>query len=939
MRNAAWHASVWAFLGLTALFGIAAAPKTPTDPKALEFFEARVRPVLVEHCFACHGPKKQQAGLRLDSRDSVLKGSDSGPVVVAGAPEKSALVKAINHSGDTKMPPKAKLKPEAIEALTAWVKMGLPWPEGSTATVQNPAGPEGIAEARKKHWAFQPVRPAEPPAVKNAAWCKTPLDRFVLAKLEAKGIRPAPLADRRMLLRRVYFDLIGLPPNAQDVEAALADSADNWFEKVVDRLLASPHYGERWGRHWLDVARYADTKGYVFTEERRFPYAYTYRDYVVRAFNEDLPYDRFVMEQLAADQMPRGDDPRPLAAMGYLTLGRRFLNNIHDIVDDRIDVTMRGLQGLTVTCARCHDHKFDAIPTRDYYSLYGVFVNSVEPKDLPLIAMPEQTEAYRAWERELQAREQKLRDVTQQKYGELLGRLRGQVGDYLIAVRQAEKLPGEDHYEALSAGDLHPEITRRWQAHLAESRKKHDPVFAPWHTFAALPQKEFKDRAVALAEKINANKEAKNPVNPLVAQLFARPPQSLQDVARAYGDLFATTDKLWQEARAKDPAVKKLDDANREALRQILYAEKMPVSVPLADVEAKRLFNRAVKDELTTLKKKVDEWKANTAVAPPRAMVLNDVPSPAPSRVLVRGNPGNPGDAVPRQFLAVLAGEQRKPFAQGSGRLELARAIASPDNPLTARVMVNRIWLHHFGAGLVRTPSDFGTRGDPPTHPELLDYLASRFVQDGWSIKKLHRLILLSSVYQQSSAADANLRTLDPDNRLLARMNRQRLDFEALRDALLSSSGRIDLKIGGPSVDITAIPFSARRTVYAYIERQNLPGIFRTFDLASPDTSSPQRFTTTVPQQALFLMNSPFVVEQAKRLAARPEVADAKEPEKRVEALYRLCYARKPDAEEVTLGLNFVKTAEADKASDSKLTSWEKYAQVLLLANEFAFVD
>jgi mono/diheme cytochrome c family protein len=934
MRNAALLGSV---LGLLAVCSAPAeqpaAAKPAADPKALEFFEARVRPLLAEHCFSCHGPKKQQAGLRLDSRESLLKGSDSGPVVVPGAPDKSLLVKAINHAGDTKMPPKNKLKPEAIEALTTWVKIGVPWPEVSTATVRDPSSPAGIAEARSKHWAFQPVRLPEPPAVKNAAWCKTPIDRFILASLEKQGLGPAAPADRRTLLRRATFDLIGLPPTAQEVEDALKDPSDQWFAKAVDRLLASPHYGERWGRHWLDVARYADTKGYLFTEERRFPYAYTYRDYVIRSFNDDLPYDQFIREQLAADLLPHGNDPRPLAAMGYLTLGRRFLNNVHDIVDDRIDVTMRGLQGLTVTCARCHDHKFDAIPTRDYYSLYGVFVNSEEPKELPLIAMPEQTEAYQAWAKELSAREEKVRELTQKKHQELLARLRGQVGDYLIAVRQAEKLPGEDHYEALSPGDLNPEMIRRWQAYLAQSRKAHDPILAPWHAFAALPQKEFKTKAAALAQKIAANKDPKQPINPVVAQCFTKAPESLQDVARRYGELLAATEKLWQETRAKNA------NPDREALRQVLYADKVPVRVSLAEVEVKGFLDRAARDQITALKKKVEEWKANSAVAPPRAMVLNDLPTPTPSRVLVRGNPNNRGDEVPRQFLVVLAGEQRRPFAQGSGRLELAKAIASPDNPLTARVLVNRVWLHHFGAGIVRTPSDFGTRGEPPTHPELLDYLAWHVAHEGWSIKKLHRLILLSSVYQQSSAADAKLRTLDPDNRLLARMSRQRLDFEALRDALLFTAGRIDLQIGGPSVEITTAPFSRRRTVYAYIERQNLPGIFRTFDLASPDTSSPQRFTTTVPQQALFLMNSPFVGEQAKHLANRPEVTAAQEPEKRIEALYRLCYARKPEAGEVALGMNFLKAAEAEKTSDGKLTPWEKYAQVLLLANEFAFID
>src|SRR5208283_6920 len=507
------------------------------------------------------------------------------------------------------------------------------------------------------------------------------------------------------------------------------------FARVVDRLLASPQYGERWGRHWLDVSRYADTKGYLFQEERRFPYSYTYRDYVIRSFNEDLPYDRFILEQLAADQLPRGDDPRSLAAMGYLTLGRRFLNNIPDIIDDRIDVVSRGLQGLTVTCARCHDHKFDPIPQKDYYSLYGVFSNSVEPKDLPLIGEVQNTPGYQAYQKELQAREKAVQDFVDKHYAELLKHLHSQVGEYLTAVSM-EKLPDE----ANNPGDLTPEVIRRWQAFLAETRKKHHPIFAPWHAFAALPKQEFAEKAKPLAAQFAVNADPRAPLNPLVALLFsAKPPESLQDVARAYGELFKAIDKEWEDLNAGKDKVQKLPDADREALRQVLYGANMPANVAKSDVESKRIFARDTRSKLGVVKRKVEEWKANTQFTPPRSMVLNDVATPRQAHVLLRGNPNNPGEAVPRQFLRVLAGEQRKPFSKGSGRLELAQAIASKDNPLTARVMVNRIWKHHFGKGLVRTPSNFGALGEPPTHPELLDYLASHFMASGWSIKKLHR--------------------------------------------------------------------------------------------------------------------------------------------------------------------------------------------------------
>jgi hypothetical protein len=750
---------------------------TPSVPQAqaIEFFENQVRPILVENCFSCHGDKKQKAGLRLDSRAALLKGSETGPVVVLGNPAQSALIRAVRQDGDVKMPPKGKLPAEAIDALTAWVKLGAPWPETPKKSQVN--GEDRIALARKSHWAFRPVRKPAVPVVQDQTWPLTPVDRFILAKLEQKGLRPAKPADRRTLIRRATLDLLGLPPTPEEVADFESDRSPDAFAKVIDRLLASPHYGERWGRHWLDVARYADTKGYVFTQERRYPYAYTYRDYVIRAFNEDLPYDQFIVQQLAADKLPLGADKRPLAAMGFLTLGRRFLNNKADIIDDRIDVVSRGLLGLTVGCARCHDHKFDPIPTRDYYSLYGVFASSVEPAEMPAIMDPVPTEAYREFEKELKALEK-------------------EVADYR-----------ERHRAELASG------------------------------------------------------------------------------------------------------------------------------------------NRKFRDELRKKQNKVDRLKVTHPGSPPRAMVLVDARQPVQPHVLIRGNPRNPGEAVPRQFLAVLTGPGRKPFTQGSGRLELARAIAARDNPLTARVLVNRVWLHHFGAGLVRTPSDFGLRGEPPTHPELLDYLAATFMENGWSIKKLHRLIMLSRVYQQSSDESLRSRELDPDNRLLSHMNRQRLEFEAMRDSLLAVAGQLDGAIGGRPVDLTKAPFPRRRSVYGFIDRQNLPALFRTFDFASPDTTSPQRHTTTVPQQALFLMNSPFVVEQVRQLVQRADVCACSQPEQRISLLYSLLYGRPAERDEITLGLRFLKAAEAAKPeqetarSAKPLSPWEKYGQVLLLANEFVYVD
>jgi mono/diheme cytochrome c family protein len=891
-----------------------------------EFFEARVRPVLAENCFRCHGEERQRGGLRLDSPEALLRGRGEGPVVVAGDPERSPMIHAVLQDGQVKMPPKGKLSDESIQVLIAWVKMGAPWP----AREASAGKPSVHAILKDTHWAFQPIRDPPVPEVRDSGWCASPIDRFILQKLEEKEIPPAPRADRRDLIRRVTFDLTGVPPTPEEVQSFVGDQSPDAFAKVVDRLLASPRYGERWGRYWLDVARYSDTKGYVFEEERRFPYSYTYRDYVIRSFNEDLPYDRFILEQLAADLLPLGEDKGPLAAMGFLTLGRRFLNNKPDIIDDRIDVVSRGLMGLTVTCARCHDHKYDPIPTADYYSLYGVFASAGEPKELPLIAKPVETEAYAAFKKELEAREGEVAKFFEAEHKETLAKLRKQAGEYLVEVAtKPDPQPNVPTSELRAfnraAGDLNALIVRRWRERLKETAKGHHPVFAPWHAFAAIPAEEFAAKASEVAARVAANELPGGPLNPLVAQAFAGDaPPDMKTVAERYGALLARAD-------AREAAL----DAALEEVRNEIHGPASPASVPLA--EAERHLNRAGRGKLNQLRKKTEEWKVTSSGAPPRAMSLEDGRI-QPQRIFIRGNAQNQGEEVPRRFLDVLTRGERKPFAEGSGRLELARAIASSENPLTARVIANRVWTLHFGAGLVRTPGDFGARSDPPTHPELLDHLASRLIEGGWSLKKLHRAILLSSAYQQSADGDPGSIQLDPENRLAGRANRRRLDFEAMRDAVLAVAGALDLTEGGPAVDIVGDPSNGRRTVYGFIDRQNLPSMFRTFDFASPDTTSPQRYVTSVPQQALFLMNSPFIDVQARRLAARPDVASRKDPGERVETICRLAYGRAPTGEETALALRFLEKQGAGTPEGGP-AAWARFAQAILLSNEFQFLD
>jgi hypothetical protein len=850
------------------------------DPAA-DRFEATIRPLLAESCWSCHGPDKQFAGLRLDSREAMLAGGDSGPAVEPSKPEESLLVAAVSHAdGAPKMPPKRKLDAPQVAALTEWIAAGAPWP---ATTAASPAVPKP-----KEHWAFQPVTRPEVPPVRDPSWAASPIDAFILARLEAAGLAASPVADRRTLIRRITYDLTGLPPTEAEVSAFQADTRPDATARLVDRLLASPRYGERWGRHWLDVARYADTKGYVFQEERRYPYSYTYRDWVIAAFNRDLPFDQFVTQQLAADRLDPERKGEHLAAMGFLTVGRRFLNKQEDIIDDRIDVTSRGFLGLTVACARCHDHKYDPIPTDDYYSLYGVFASSEEPADLPPLPGASGSSAYQG---ERAKRQTQLDEFGAKLRSDLAAELKGRFGPYLLAAFDLG-FDGRNAglEERCKAEKLRPELVRflssRWTAAVAASKADPKSMLHAWSKLAELPADGFRDRAAELARTAPWG-----PNDPIAGAILApEPPGSPREAVERLGSL------LQKAAESETPEL--------ATVRAWLASAESPANLRPEDL--RRALNRADRNALRERERKVAELDATHPEAPARAMVMVDRAQLTNPYVFQRGNPGRRGPEVPRRFLKVLSPAERPAFAEGSGRLELARAIASPSNPLTARVLVNRVWMHHFGQGLVRTPSDFGLRSDPPSHPELLDWLAGEFVRNGWSIKALHRQILLSSTYRQASEDRGDARAKDPENLLLWRQNRRRLEFEPLRDSLLAAAGRLDARMGGRGVPIADPPFSTRRSVYSFIDRQNLDAVFRTFDLASPDASSPKRFETTVPQQALYMMNHPFVAEQARALAARAEVADAPDDAARVRWLYRHLFGREPSEAEFGRGREFL---------------------------------
>ena len=904
-----------------------------------EHFENRIRPLLEQHCVRCHGVKKQEGGLRLDSRAGWQKGGEGGAVILPGRPEESALIRAVRYGDkDLQMPPKKRLSAEQVADLERWVAGGAKDPRSGSASVFNAQD----FESGKQWWSFQPVRKPVVAEVAGDCWSRTPIDRWIAARLQGAGLRPAKAADRRTLLRRVTFDLIGLPPTSEEVEEFERDPEPTWaaFAKVVDRLLASAHYGEHWARHWLDLARYSDTKGYVYArEEKRQVHAWVYRDWVVQALNEDLPYDRFLELQIAADQLESENSPH-LAAMGFLTLGRRFLGVTHDIIDDRIDVLMRTTQGLSVGCARCHDHKFDPIPTADYYSLYGVFQSCAEK----LVASGRDESLHGEFEEELRTREVDLKETLAGARRDREAQLRRSAKEYLIAQLELEKYPEESFTQILGAGDIHPLNVRRWQHYLARTAQREDPVFLPWHRFAALSSEQFEREAVRVIEELGGLK--KEVLHPEVAKAFETVPSSMREVAERYGALLAAAEGRAAEA-AKKGVMRILGG---DALHAVLYGPDSPCAVPDEDlVNIEWFFPTALVVNLWKKQGELDRFLVRSQERVPFANILVDRPEPAVARVFKRGNPLAKGEAVPRRFLRVLSEAEAPAFAVGSGRLELARKIASSRNPLTARVMVNRVWMHHFGRGLVSTPSDFGRRGEVPSHPELLDWLAAQFMEEGWSLKRLHRWMLLSAAYQQESAAPDDVRErercieMDPENRLLWRMNTRKLSFEQLRDGWLAASGELDQQVGGKPLDLFA-GTSLRRSLYGFIDRETLPSALRTFDFANPDLSIPVRNDTLVPQQALFSLNHPFLMGRVRALVRRVESSGPSSDVERVQRLYAFVFQRAAEALEVEAALGFMKSAKeaAGGFSGGHAKSpgpLEELAQMLLVSNEFVFVD
>jgi hypothetical protein len=939
----------------------------------VQFFETKVRPVLADRCLSCHSAAKKVKGeLHLDTRAGVLRGGERGPVLELGSPEKSRLIDAIRYMNpDLQMPPKGKLSDDQIAALEKWVKLGAPWPKEA-----EPAGGGGaeapaafdVQKRKAAHWAWQPIRAVPPPAVTNSAWVADPIDQYVLAKLEAKQLTPAAPADRRALIRRAYFDIVGLPPTPEAVETFVNDASPDAFAKVVDDLLASPHYGERWGRHWLDLVRYAETYGHEF--DYPIPHASEYLYYVIRAFNADVPYDRFAMEHIAGDLLP---EPRLHPTEGYneSPIGTGFWyfhEQTHapvdvrqhqaDRVDNQVDVFGKTFQGLTIACARCHDHKFDAISTRDYYALYGVLESTRQ--------------------------QQAFLDP------------HGKVASHVALIDQARR-----EGDALVAAAAQPvaRTTPEYPATATRFEGFDAPTFDGWFptgfAFGAGPAGEAQWDSVRrdpprlarpgvahsglLAGKLRGTLRSRSFVidKPYVDFLLAGNGGRVRFLVDTYTmDEFSallfeglTFDVKTENGRFQwhriDASrylghrahIELIDEGDTYvAVDEVVFTDGSGGLAAPPD-EQPVLTALAGSPELTAVAAMMDEL-AGTLPEPVRVLAAHDGEG-VDERVFRRGSYKVLGDVVPRHFLEALDGNGAGPLAApgaGSGRLELARRVASPDNPLTARVMANRVWHHLFSRGIVPSVDDFGVMGQPPSHPELLDHLADRFVRDGWSVKRLIRSIVLSNTYRMSSAASEHATRVDPQNGLLHHMPVRRLQGEAVRDAILAVSGRLDRTPYAPIVDVHLTDFmegrgrpttgggpldgDGRRSVYTKVRRNFLPPMMLAFDMPIPFNAIGRRSVSNVPAQALILMNDPFVIEQAKVWATRVLGEPGLTPERRIDRMYREAFSRPPTPQETADALEFMKAQAAQLgASADDVSVWTDFAHVLFNVKEFVFVN
>ena len=1109
-----------------------------------EFFEREIRPILTQHCAQCHARgEESESGLQLDSREHLLHGGERGAAIVPGDPEQSMLIQAVRGEHDElSMPPEEELPPEKIEKLARWVRLGAPWPQGTTISPPHVYWNGQLSPADRGYWAFQPIEEPALPEVRDESWPITPIDRFVLARLEAEGLRPAPQADRRTLLRRVTFDLTGLPPTPEEMDAFLNDTSPDAWQRVVERLLDSPHYGERWGRHWLDVVRFAETNG--LDNDYPKPNAWRYRDYVIRAFNDDLPYDQFVREHVAGDLLPKPRVSRdglllesPIATAHYwfgemLNVPVDQTATLARELENRIDVFGKAFLGLTIACARCHNHKFDPIFQTDYYALAGFFNSTTNVQ--ACVDSPE-------GKRQIEEAAQRIAELNDRMAGLLHGRAieraraerrlaeAARAKQYLLAAREVLRLEETKRSAAIETiAAKHGVPAGRlavWVEAVDQAAARHDPVLYAWQQLIDAPDMRFKRRARALAarlakwnQQIDASLDGevladfegetfapwqaegaalatgpshvpepqwfgwrgkgfassyrgsdaftgrlvsprfkvekqhlsfllcgnKQPerisVNVLLNSQVLHEPEDvmatgddvpwmvrkqfnleafrgqeimleivdestdghvvvdhltfsdelppppewvrtngrvvslMKDVdsptvlAERLAGLFQEVLRQWREtldenlaaaessaegARLASAAWRNVNDRDVAELRHWLLHEQ---SLLAGDDEPRELLSDQQYQQLAA-------WRAarrqiEAALRPSAlAIVSRDIGS-VDERLHLHGDPHNLGDVVPRGFPRVLAPEGPPHIEQGSGRLLLADWIASPDNPLTARVMVNRIWQHHFGTGLVATVDNFGRLGERPSHPELLDYLARRFIESGWSIKAMHRLMLTSRTYLQSSIAAPEALEIDPANRLLHHMPRRRLEAECIRDGLLAVAGQLNRKLYGPSVPVHLTPFmqgedlplvsgpvdgDCRRSIYLEVRRNHLTPLLETFDFPKPESAAGRRNTALLPVQALAMLNNEFIAQQSASWAERLLRSGTSQAE-RIARLYRDALARDPSSEEVARCRRFLEQQRAaylkrkQSPEAAQRQAWNDLCHVIFNLEEFIFI-
>jgi Protein of unknown function (DUF1549)/Protein of unknown function (DUF1553)/Planctomycete cytochrome C len=916
------------------LLGISA-PAALFAASDADFFENRVRPILANNCYGCH-TATQLGGLRVDSRDALVKGGASGPAIVPGDADNSLLIQAVRQNNDKlKMPKGGKLKADEIDSLTEWVRSGAPWPDAKTAVSAKSA--DVFRPELRTFWSFLPIHKPPVPQVHDADWAKTDIDRFILAALEKQGMKPVKAADRRTILRRASLDLTGLPPTPDEIDAFEKDTSPDAFAKVVDRLLASPQYGERWGRIWLDVARYGEDDYRSLDPMRRgfnpYPNAYLYRDWVIKAFNDDLPYDQFVKAQLAADQMDEKVRVKMLPALGFLGLGPWFYDNgaveitRADERHDRVDVVSRGFLGLTVGCARCHDHKYDPITAKDYYALAGVFANTSYTEH-PLVPKSVVDE-FKTKEKLLENKQKLLGETMKNENTNLAESLALQASKYMQAAWKVTGEPKEEMPNVVDDAKLDYELFDRWLKFLAKPPKFY-PYLKSWQEMikrggTAEEAKKLADEFQTLLLEVMFERKEINEENEII-EAKALPgtkkkkPSNLPS-AFVTNDDFCPNCGLSLKAMAPERMNLWTDVFQRDLQDGFDPAQTFERFKPgLLAFRGWGLEHRIGAERRAYIEFLRAELKSAQSELEPKypfVHAVQDAEKPVNLHLSIRGNPFNLGDEVPRRFVSILSDGSPAPFTNGSGRLELAEAILK--QPISIRVIVNRIWKAHFGTGIVDSPSNFGVAGERPSHPELLDYLAQDFVDNGLSIKKLHREIMLSAVYQLSTDnVQANFER-DAGNRLYWRANRRRMDAEEIRDSLLFISGVLDTKIGGPSADLT--PSYNRRTVYGKISRYRLDEYLQLFDFPSPNLSAEKRFTTNVPLQRLFFMNSDFVQQQAELLARRIESEPGNAA--RIGKAYRMIFGRAPSETELNTGIEYLR-AEPLQSYEERKTAKEK---------------